>query len=102
MVESTWNWVDSPEAYAGLPTKAQADEIFRLKGSKTSTDKLITAATATLFKRFAKDWEAKNLILAPQPLPWATKRGEMQKPEDPAPLPETETEDEDRGDRIGG
>ena len=92
MVKATWNWVHTPEAYAGLPTKQHAERILRLKGSTASTDKLILGATATLFKRFAQDWEAEQ-ILAAQPIPWNTKNKPKRAP--PEPLHDTDSEDSD-------
>ena len=31
-VHDTWNWIDSPEAYAGLPSRSQAASILKLRG----------------------------------------------------------------------
>jgi hypothetical protein len=84
MVEDTWNWIESPQAYAGLPTQAHADKIIRLKGSAKSTKKLIMGAAATLFRQFAQDWEAKKL-LAPQPIPWGKQDNHAPKPRKTSP-----------------
>ena len=80
--------MDIPQAYAGLPTQTQADQISRLKGSTGSTKALLMRTATSLFKQFAKDWEAK-LVLAPQPIPW-------EKPNPNADEePETDETDED-------
>jgi hypothetical protein len=65
MVEDTWGWIDTPHAYAGLPTRAQADQISMLKGSARSTDALLMRAATSLFKQFAKEWEAKKVLAPP-------------------------------------
>jgi hypothetical protein len=65
MVEDAWGWIDTPHAYAGLPTQAQADQISRLKGSTMTTDALLTRAAASLFKQFAREWEAKQVLPPP-------------------------------------
>jgi hypothetical protein len=94
MVEDTWDWIDTPEAYAGLPTQTHADKIMRLKGSTISTKKLIMGAAAILFKQFAQDWEAK-MILAPQPIPWNKQRKQAPRPPPPDRPEESDSEEED-------
>jgi hypothetical protein len=88
MVENTWGWIDTPQAYAGLPTKAQADQIYRLKGSTRSTEALVMRTATSLFKQFAKDWEAK-IVLAPQPIPWERPNPKADE------IPETDETDEE-------
>ncbi len=88
---ATWGWIDTPQAYAGLPTQAQVDQISRLKGSTRTTDALLMRAAASLFKQFAKEWEAKQ-VLAPQPLPWEKSNPKADEDSEPE---ETDEEDMD-------